>query len=51
MTMMLYGWFIKNYVDTMNFSEIKCPNENDGTTMTVINDTNEWIRSPWTQDV
>ena len=48
---MLYGWLDKNDVDTMIFSEINCPNENDGTTMTVINDKKEWIRSPWAQDV
>ena len=31
--------------------DISCPNENDGTTMPVINYIKEWIRSPWTQDV
>jgi hypothetical protein len=35
----------------MNVSDINCPNENDGTTMPVINDVKEWIRSLWTQDV
>ena len=31
---------------------LSCPkNENDGTTMPVINDIKEWIWSPWTQDV
>ena len=38
-------------VVTMNVSDINCPNENDGTTMPVKNDINEWIRSPWNQDV
>ena len=42
---------IKNDVDTMKVSDINCRNENDGTTMTVINDIKEWIRSPWTKDV
>ena len=37
MTMMLYGWFDENNVDTMNVSDINSPNENDGTTMPVIN--------------
>ena len=27
----------------MNVSDINCPNENDGTTMPVINDIKEWI--------
>ena len=27
------------------------PNEDDRTTMPVMNDTKEWIRNPWTQDV
>ena len=40
----------KNDVDTMNVSDINSPNENDGTTMPVINDIKQWIRSPWTQD-
>ena len=31
--------------------DINCPNENVGTTMPVINDIKEWIRSLWTQDV
>jgi hypothetical protein len=31
-------WFDENYVDTMKVSDIKCPNENDRTTMPVIND-------------
>ena len=44
-------WFLENGVDTMNVSDINCPNENNGTTMPVINDVKEWIRSPWTQDV
>ena len=35
----------------MNISDINCPNENDGTTMPVINGVKEWIGSPWTQDV
>ena len=35
----------------MNVSDINCPNENDGTTMPVINDIKEWIRSPWIQDL
>ena len=48
MTMMLYGWFDENEVDTMKVSDINCPNENDGTSMTVINDIKEWIRSSWT---
>ena len=29
-------WFDENYVDTMNVSDINCPNENDETTMPVI---------------
>ena len=41
----------ENDVDTMNVSVINCPNENDGTTMPVINYIKNWIRSPWTQDV
>ena len=52
LTMMLYGsmkMMLKKC--TMNVSDINSPNENDGTTMTVINDIKEWIRSPWTQDV
>ena len=44
-------WFDENDVDTMNVSDINCPNENDGTTMPVINDIKEWIRSLWTRDV
>ena len=44
-------WFDENDVDTMNVSDINCPNENDGTTMSFINDIKEWIPSPWTQDV
>ena len=28
----------------MNVSGIDCPNENDGTTMPVINDIKEWIQ-------
>ena len=44
-------WFDENYIDTMNVADINCPNEYDGTTMPVINDIKEWIRSPWTQDV
>ena len=44
-------WFDENDVDTMNVSDINCLNEIDGTTMPVINDIKEWIRSPWTQDV
>ena len=36
MAMMLYGWFDENDVDTINVSDINCPNENDGTTMPVI---------------
>ena len=44
-------WFDENYVYAMNVSDINCPNENDGTTMPVINYIKEWIRSPWTQDV
>ena len=32
----------------MNVSDINCVNENDGTTMPVINDIKEWIPSPWT---
>jgi hypothetical protein len=40
-----------NDVDTMNVSDINCPNENDGTTMPVINYIKVMIRSPWTQDV
>jgi hypothetical protein len=44
-------WFDENHVDTMNVSDISCPNENDGTTMPVINDIREWIRRPWTKDV
>ena len=44
-------WFDENDVDTMSVSDINCPNENDGTTMPVINDIKEWIQSPWTQDV
>ena len=40
-----------NDIDTMNVSGINCPNENDGTTMPVINDIKEWIRNPWTQDI
>ena len=35
----------------MNVSDNNCRNESDGTTMPVINDIKEWIRSPWTQDV
>jgi hypothetical protein len=31
--------------------DINSPNENNGTTMPVINHVKEWIRSPWTQDV
>ena len=29
---------LKNDVDTVNVSDINCPNENDGTTMPAIND-------------
>ena len=43
MTMMLYGWFDENNVDTMNVSDINSPNENDGTTTPVINYIKEWI--------
>ena len=31
--------------------DINGPNENDGTSMPLINYILEWIRSPWTQDV
>ena len=31
--------------------DINCLNENGGTTMPVINDIKELMRSPWTQDV
>ena len=48
---MLYEWCDENDLDAMNVSDINCPNENDGTTMLVINDIKEWIRGPWTQDV
>ena len=44
-------WFDENDVDTVNVSDINSPNENDGTTMPVIKDTKEWIRSLWTKDV
>ena len=43
-------WFDENDVDTRNVSDINSPNENDGTTMPVINDVKEWIRSQWTQE-
>jgi hypothetical protein len=42
---------IVNAVDTMSVFDINCPNENDGTTMPVVNYIKEWIRSPGTQDV
>ena len=32
--------------DIMNVSDINFPNENDRTTMPVINDMMEWIQSP-----
>jgi hypothetical protein len=38
-------WFDENDVDTMNVSDINCPNMNNGTTMTVINYIKEWILS------
>ena len=34
-------WFDENYADTLNVSDINCPNENDGTSMPVINDIKE----------
>ena len=43
-------WFDENDVDRMNVSESNSPNENDETTMPIINYIKEWIRSPWTQD-
>ena len=43
--------FGENDVDIMIVSDINCPNENDGTTMPVINDIKEWIQSLWTHDV
>ena len=49
----LHAWFL-NYlhVHLAQFDvDINCPNENDRTTMPVLNDIKEWIRSPWTQDV
>ena len=42
---------IVNDIHTKNVSEFNCPNENDGTTMPVINDIKGWIRSPWAQGV
>ena len=40
------------YVHLAQFNvDINSPNENNGTTMPVIDDIKEWIRSPWTQDV
>ena len=44
-------WFDENDIDTMNVSGINCPNENDGTTIPVINYIKECIQNPWTQDV
>ena len=51
MTMMLYGRFDENDVDTMNVSDINCANEIYRATMPDKNYIKEWIRSPWTQDV
>ena len=42
MTMMLYG-SMKMMFDTMNVSDINCPNENNGTPMPVINYIKEWM--------
>ena len=31
--------------------DINCINENNGTTMSVMNGIKDWFRSPWTQNV